>query len=80
FQRSMTFRDVAIDFSRQEWEYLDPVQKILYWDVTMENYGILVSLGHSNSKPDMSTLLEQGKEPCTVVREETRCCTSKYEQ
>jgi len=68
----MTFRDVAIDFSQQEWEYLDSLQKNLYRDVMMENYDNLVSLGHSISKPDVVDLLEQGKEPWMILREETQ--------
>uniref|UniRef100_A0A8C6RX09 Zinc finger protein 780A n=1 Tax=Nannospalax galili TaxID=1026970 RepID=A0A8C6RX09_NANGA len=69
---SVTFRDVAVDFSQEEWEYLDATQRVLYRDMMLETYSHLVTVvGSSLSKPDLITLLEQEKEPWMVVERET---------
>ncbi|ELR62546.1 hypothetical protein M91_16387, partial [Bos mutus] len=63
FQGSLSFRDVAVGFTRKEWQELDPTQKTLYRDVMLENYSHLVSVGCQVTKPAVISRLEQGQEP-----------------
>ncbi|XP_033059578.1 zinc finger protein 484-like isoform X4 [Trachypithecus francoisi] len=65
WQESVSFKDVTVDFSRDEWQQLDLAQKSLYREVMLENYFNLISVGCQVPKPEVIFSLEQ-EEPCML--------------
>ncbi|KAB1274333.1 Zinc finger protein 154 [Camelus dromedarius] len=57
-QGSVTFEDVALYFSWEEWDLLDEAQRCLYHDVMLENLALTSSLGLDH--PDLLQLPSWG--------------------
>ncbi|XP_046524945.1 zinc finger protein 282 [Equus quagga] len=62
----VTFVDIAVYFSEDEWKNLDEWQKELYNNLVKENYKTLMSLDSEGPvpKPDAPTQAEPREEPC----------------
>eukprot|EP00071_Canis_lupus_P042282 XP_022275839.1 zinc finger protein 510 isoform X2 [Canis lupus familiaris] len=68
-QASISFKDVTVEFTQEEWQQMGPIQRTLYRDVMLENYNNLVSVGNCIFKPAVIFKLEQGEEPWLLEEE-----------
>ncbi|ELK06663.1 Zinc finger protein 420 [Pteropus alecto] len=66
---SVSFKDVTVEFTPDEWQYLGASQSTLYRNVMLENYSHLVSPGYCSIKPEVIFKLEQGEDPWLVEDE-----------
>uniref|UniRef100_A0A8C8UPM0 Zinc finger protein 39-like n=1 Tax=Peromyscus maniculatus bairdii TaxID=230844 RepID=A0A8C8UPM0_PERMB len=64
---SVSFEDISLDFTWDEWQDLDSAQRTLYRDVMLENYSSLMFLGHCTTKPELIFKLEHGFGPWSLA-------------
>ncbi|XP_006164273.2 zinc finger protein 629 [Tupaia chinensis] len=58
---SVTFEDVTVNFTHEEWALLDTSERMLYKDVMVETINHLICLGYQFCKSDVIFHLEQGQ-------------------
>ncbi|XP_063819174.1 zinc finger protein 383-like [Pseudophryne corroboree] len=60
------FDEVAVHFSKEEWDSLKTEEKEIYWEVMIENYQTLRSLGRISVIPQIVSMIERGEEPYVI--------------
>jgi hypothetical protein len=63
-QNAVTYKDVHVNFTQEEWALLDPSQKKLYKDVMLETYRNLIAIGKTVNS---LSYFKIGKNVCLFV-------------
>ncbi|XP_038389712.1 zinc finger protein 37A-like isoform X2 [Canis lupus familiaris] len=66
---SLSFEDVTVGFTQEEWQHLDHAQRTLYRDEMLENYSHLISVGCCIPKPEVILKLEEVDQPWILEEE-----------
>ncbi|MEJ1285632.1 zinc finger protein 949 [Cricetulus griseus] len=72
----VSFEDVTVNFTWEEWQNLDDAQRVLYRNVMLETYSSLASLGHTSTCTIELTLVTNPMHATSVEKPFTKSQTS----